>query len=327
MKKYIYTAIIILLLLCIGCMVSLLFGSIMISPSTLWGLITGELSDEKIKQLLLTIRLPRMFIAILVGANLAIAGSMMQCITQNPLASPQVFGINAGALFAMTIGMVLFPTLENQAVTLFAIFGATCSGLIVLGFSKGSNQTIYLALAGMALHLVLLSLTRVILIFHERSKETLIFWMAGSIDGSTWGDVQLIGGWSLLFIFFAFIMAKSLNLLSLGEDIAQGLGLNPRILKLFSSMIIIILSALSVAVAGTIGFIGLIVPHIVRKLVGNDYRAILPFSSLVGATLLVYADVCSRLISYPFETPVGIVTALIGVPAFFYLMKKEVKPS
>lgn len=327
MKRFTVITFLTLLLLLIGSILSLIFGAILIPLQSLWKFIIGELPSGQTEQLLMTIRLPRMWIAILVGSSLAVAGAIMQSITRNPLASPQTFGTNAGALLAITIGIVIYPNFENEMITLLAIVGATVCGFIVLWFAKGSEQQpVYLALAGMALHLTLISFTQAILLFNERSKETIIFWIAGSIDGSTWEDVKLIWIWCVVLLVLAFTISKALTSFLLGEEIAKGIGVNTIFIRLLASIIVIGLAALSVSVAGAIGFIGLIVPHIARQLVGNDYRVVLPMSALLGATFLVYADVCSRFISYPFEAPVGIVTAIIGVPYFFYLIQKDVRP-
>lgn len=245
----------------------------------------------------------------------------MQALTRNPLASPQVFGVNAGASLCVVAGVVLFPSAQISVVV-FAFLGAAIGGLIVYSFGSAGGMTpVKLALAGIAVHLFLSAFTHSIIILNE-SADDVLFWMAGAISDSNWGDVQTIVPWALIGISISFAMSGSVSVLGLGDATAKGLGQNITIIRTAVSFLVLILAGSSVAVAGPIGFVGLLVPHIARKLVGEDYRFVLPFSALLGAILLVYADVLARFIAYPYESPVGIVTAMIGTPFFLYLASK-----
>lgn len=159
------------------------------------------------------------------------------------------------------------------------------------------------------------------IIFNEQAKDVL-YWLVGSINGKTWAHVNMILPWSLFGLLVAAMFSRSVSILVLGENMAQGLGQRVYRIRILAGILVIILAGSSVAVAGPVGFVGLIIPHIVRRLVGGDYRRIIPFSALFGALLLVYADILARFIAYPFESPVGIVTAMIGAPFFLYLVKR-----
>ena len=278
--------------------------------------------NSKQTTIIQTLRLPRAVLAALIGASLAVAGALMQAITRNSLASPQVFGVNAGASLAIVVATILFPELHSKTTVYFAFLGSAVGGITVYLFAAGGKVThIKLALAGMAVHLFLSSLTQGVIVLNEDATDVL-YWLVGSINGKNWSHVLVLLPWSVFGLLAAFIMGRSISILVLGENMATGLGEKVQWIRLVAGVIVIILAGSSVAVAGPIGFIGLMVPHIARKLVGGDYQRILPFSALLGGILLVYADILSRFIAYPFESPVGIVTALIGAPFFLYLARK-----
>ncbi|MEJ9232375.1 iron ABC transporter permease [Peribacillus butanolivorans] len=281
-----------------------------------------EVDSSKEQTIIRTLRLPRALVGALVGANLAVAGALMQAITRNSLASPQVFGVNAGASFFIVTSFVFFPNLSSVSLVCIAFIGAAVGGMAVYSFASGGGMTqVKLALAGMAVHFFLSSLTQGMIIFNEQAKDVL-YWLVGSINGKTWAHVNMILPWSLSGLFVAVLFSRSVSILVLGENMAQGLGQRVYRIRILAGILVIILAGSSVAVAGPVGFIGLIIPHIVRRLVGGDYRRIIPFSALFGALLLVYADILARFIAYPFESPVGIVTAIIGAPFFLYLAKR-----
>lgn len=271
-----------------------------------------------------TIRLPRAIIACLIGASLAIAGAIMQAITRNPLASPQIFGINAGASFVVVASSIFLTGISPYSMVYFAFLGAALGGMLVyyLGSSGEGMTPVKLALAGISIHFFLSAITEGLIIFNEDTTEGILFWLAGSVDSTSWQDVRIISPWVLLGIIGSFLLASSINVLNLGDDVASSLGQNTGWIRVLSGLLVVILAGSSVSIAGPIGFVGLIVPHITRNLVGIDYRWILPFSALFGAILLIYADIVARFISFPYESPVGIVTALVGAPFFFYLIKR-----
>ncbi len=316
--------VVLLVLIGLGSYLSLFFGVTTIQPLEAvreWS--SGNLSKETL--VLTTLRLPRLLLGLLLGANLAVAGALMQAVTRNPLASPQVFGVNAGASLFVVLALLLFPALGTANLVYFAFFGAMIGGLLVFSFASVRGMTsLKLALVGMAIHLLLTSLTKGLILFNDRITNVL-YWLSGSISDSGWIEVRLILPWSIIGLILAFSLAKSLAIFQLGQDVAVGLGQNITRIRMLAAVAVVLLAGVTVAVAGAIGFIGLMVPHIVRRLVGEDYRYVLPISALCGGLLLTYADVLARFIAYPYESPVGIVTALLGAPFFLYLAKRQTR--
>lgn len=316
--------VILLILIGLGSYLSLFLGVTTIQPLDAireWS--SGNLSKETL--VLKTLRLPRLLLGLLLGANLAVAGALMQAVTRNPLASPQVFGVNAGASLFVVLALLLFPALGTANLVYFAFFGAMIGGLLVFSFASVRGMTsLKLALVGMAIHLLLTSLTKGLILFNDRITNVL-YWLSGSISDSGWIEVRLILPWSIIGLILAFSLAKSLAIFQLGQDVAVGLGQNITRIRMLAAVAVVLLAGVTVAVAGAIGFIGLMVPHIVRRLVGEDYRYVLPISALCGGLLLTYADVLARFIAYPYESPVGIVTALLGAPFFLYLAKRQTR--
>lgn len=287
----------------------------------------GSTTESKIVR---ELRFPRTLTTILIGAQLAVAGAVMQGLTRNPLASPSVFGINAGASLFVVLTLFMFPAMPGFWRMPGAFAGALITALAVYGISRliqGGQPEIKLALTGMAMQAFLMVGVQTLLLFNETKAELVMFWLVGSVIGRTWADFMLLVPWGILGLGLAWLMGRSLTLFSLGEEMAQGLGQRIGFIRLAGLLIAVVLAGSAVAVAGPIGFVGLIVPHIVRRLVGNDYRIVIPFCALTGAALLTLADVGSRWINFPSETAVGIVTALIGAPFFIYLSQRKGRKS
>lgn len=278
------------------------------------------------------IRLPRAIAAVLVGGFLAVSGAIMQGITRNPIADPSVMGITQGATFTIAIALVLQTLVPGIALgsfglMMFAFLGASISGLLVYfvsSKSRGKVDPVKLALAGTALGTLLVSLAMAISMYFNLSQQ-LSFWISGGLTSAKWEGVKLlfiVGGLSTIL---AMIMAPKITILSLGEEVAIGLGQKTNLVRFISLILVILLAGSSVAVAGNIVFVGLIVPQIVKAIVGADYKYIIPCSLVLGSILLVYSDIIARMINPPFETPIGSLTALLGVPVFIYLVRKETK--
>jgi iron complex transport system permease protein len=272
-----------------------------------------------------SVRLPRALIASAIGASLAISGVLMQTLTKNPLASPDIFGVNAGAGLAVVMGVTVFGISNLQVFTWLSFLGAAIAAISIFmigSMGRGGLTPMKLTLAGAAMTAMVASLTQGLLVSNEALLEQVLFWLAGSVSGRSLDNLvavlpYLAAGWVL-----ALIMSGKMNVLSMGEDVAKGLGLNIVFLKLVLGLAIILLSGGSVAVAGPIGFIGIVVPHLTRSIVGIDHRWLIPFSGLFGAVLLIAADVISRYILMPREVPVGVMTAIIGTPFFIYIARK-----
>ncbi|WP_232278036.1 FecCD family ABC transporter permease [Paenibacillus sp. 481] len=269
------------------------------------------------------IRLPRALVAILIGASLAVAGAIMQAITRNPLANPQVFGVNAGASLVVVASTILLPQLTQQQLVYSAFLGAALGGFLVYFISTGGDvKPARLAIAGMTVHFFLSSMTQGLILFNENTTDSVLYWLVGAIENRNWKHVEVLLPWSIVGLAAAFVLSRSFTMLSMGDDIARGLGGRVEVTRFVGGLLVIVLAGSSVSVAGPIGFVGLLIPHIVRLMVGVDYRYVLPCSALFGSVLLIYADIASRYIAYPYESPIGIVTAMLGTPFFLYLAHK-----
>ncbi|MDT8976789.1 iron ABC transporter permease [Paenibacillus sp. chi10] len=306
-------------LLLIGVMINVSLGSSSISFPTL---LKALFFVDRTKEMLIVqeIRLPRVLIAILIGASLAVAGTIMQAMTRNPLANPQVFGVNAGASLIVVTSTVFLPELTQQQLVYSAFAGAALGGFIVYFISAGGDlKPARLAIAGMTVHFFLSSITQGLILFHENTTDSILYWLVGAIGNRNWHHVGVLLPWASIGLLGALALSKPLTMLSMGDDVARGLGARIEATRFAGGLLVIILAGGSVSVAGPIGFVGLLVPHIVRLMVGVDLRYVLPCSALYGSVLLVYADIVSRYISYPYEAPIGIVTAMLGTPFFLYL--------
>jgi iron complex transport system permease protein len=320
-----------LALLLIGIFLSISMGAKDISLKTMIDsfILNSSGVDTKIIR---DVRLPRALAAALVGGFLAVSGAIMQGITRNPIAEPSVMGITQGATFTIAIALVLQKIVPGFApgsfvLMIFAFLGASISGILVYFISsksKGKVDPVKLALAGTALGTLLVSLAMAIAMYFNLSQQ-LSFWISGGLVSAKWEGVKLLllaGG---IGFIVAMIMAPRITILSLGEEVAIGLGQKTNLVRLISLLVVILMTGASVSVAGNIVFVGLIVPQIAKGIVGADYKYIIPSSLVLGSVLLVYSDVLSRMINPPYETPVGSITALIGVPMFIYLVRKETR--
>ncbi len=273
-----------------------------------------------------TIRMPRVALALLVGAGLAVGGAVMQAIAGNPLAAPEIMGINAGAVLVVVLGITVLPSLNGAPTMLLAFAGAAVAGVSVLmlaGSGRGRTSPVRLALAGVTATSLLISVTQVLIIFHDNSSDSVLFWLVGGINFASWADVRDVAPWIVIGLVGAFGLARSLNLISLGDDMARGLGHKVERTRLIGGGLVIVLSGASVAVAGPIAFVGLIIPHIFRRVVGSNYAVLLPISAIGGMALLLYADIATRYVRPPYEEPAGVITALIGAPIFIYLARRQ----
>ncbi|WP_121616474.1 FecCD family ABC transporter permease [Virgibacillus halodenitrificans] len=272
-------------------------------------------------------RIPRALIAAAVGGSLAIAGAIMQGLTNNPLASPSLFGVNAGASFLVVVGISFLGFTSSGSFTWLAFAGAAVSSIIVyvLGsMGRDGITPIKITLAGAAIAALFSSLTQGILTLNESALDQVLFWLAGSVQGR---DLDVLIGvlpYLILGWFASIFIGKQMNVLTMGEDIAKGLGQKTLLIKIVGAIIVVLLAGGSVAIAGPIGFIGIVIPHISRWFVGIDYRWIIPYSGLLGAMLLLMADIAARYIIMPAEVPVGVMTAFIGVPFFIYIARREI---
>ena len=316
------------LFLLLGCFVaSVALGVADISPGEVYqALTTPDASTEHL--IIRTVRAPRSITALLVGAAVAVAGAIMQGLTRNPLADPGILGINAGAALAVVMAVFWLNAVSLSVYAGFALVGAAAAAIIVYGLGslgRGGLTPLNLTISGAALTALVSSLTTGILILSQSTLEEIRFWLAGSVAGRDIDLVVQVLPYLALGLGLGLAMGKQLTTLSLGEAVAQGLGQKTAWVKGVAAVSVVLLAGGSVAIAGPISFVGLIVPHIVRFWVGTDYRWILPYSALAGAILLLLADIGARLIIQPQELPVGIVMPLLGAPFFIYLTRSQVR--
>lgn len=318
-----------IILLLSGIVISVSLGAKNIEFSTILQSIFTDSNDVNVK-IVRDVRIPRAIAAALVGGFLSVAGAIMQGITRNPIAEPSVMGITQGATFMIAVSFVLqriYPNLiiSSFGLMIFAFLGASISGLLVYFISSRSARKVdpvKLALAGTALGTLLISLAMGIAMYFNLSQQ-LSFWISGGLVSAKWEGVKLlfmVGGIGLIG---AILMSSKITILSLGEEVAIGLGQKTNTVRFISLIIVILLTGASVSVAGNIVFVGLIVPQIVKGIVGADYKYIIPGSMILGSVLLVYSDIMARMINPPYETPIGSLTALLGVPVFIYLVRKD----
>jgi iron complex transport system permease protein len=274
-----------------------------------------------------TVRLPRALIAAAVGASLAIAGALMQALTKNPLASPGLFGINAGAGFFIVLFVSIFHVSSLQLFTWLAFIGAALAAAIVFiigSIGREGMTPLKLTLAGAAVAALFSSLTQGLLVADETALEQVLFWLAGSVSGRKLEMLTQVLPYLLIGWIASFALARKVNVLTMGDDVAKGLGQRTELVKLGITLIVVLLAGGAVAVAGPIGFIGIVVPHLARALVGIDHRWLLPYCGLLGGILLIAADIAARYIIMPQEVPVGVMTALIGTPFFIYIARRGI---
>jgi iron complex transport system permease protein len=304
---------------------SIALGQTPIPLTTTFNAIFQYDPDSTEHVIITTTRISRAVIATVIGASLAIAGALMQALTRNPLADPTVFGINAGALFFIVFVVSFLSVTSLTHLMWMGFLGAAVAAILVyfLGsLGRDGLSPLKIVLAGSAISALFISFTQGMLVLNEHNLEGVLFWLSGSVAGRTLDMLKPILPFMLGAVVLAFLLGRSINILTTGEDIAKGLGQRTLLVKILIGVIVVILSGGSVAVGGSIGFIGLIIPHIVRSLVGMDYRWIVPYCALLGASLLLLADVAARFIIMPQEMPIGVMTAFIGTPFFIYIARK-----
>ena len=296
---------------------ALMFGSTFKTPAAVWqGLVQHDFDIWQY-------RLPRAILAVLVGAALALSGTIIQGIIHNPLASPDILSINHGASLAAVLTLMALPGTSVWMLPLAACVGAAVAFLVLLlvaGRHAGPLQT---ALIGVALSAFYAAITDYLMLTHPLEVNTAMVWLTGSLWGRTWSFVEVGAPLLVLLLPVALLFSKSFDLLTLGEAKASTLGVNVGRNRILLLGLAVMLVAVAVAISGPIAFLGLVAPHLARKLVGGRHRVLLPASILTGALILQISDIAVRTIRPPLELPAGIFTALIGAPYFFYLLRRS----
>ena len=289
-------------------------------------LLGAEVPDMNRRSLIVwNIRLPRVFVAALVGANLAVSGAIFQAVTRNELASPFILGVSSGAGLAILLTLVVFSGLTT-VLPLIAAAGGALAFLLVYAIAwQNGTSPVRLVLAGVVVGTVFGSVQTALFFFADDIGvvQSAIAWTTGSLTGTDWEQVRMALPWTVVSLLLALLGARQLNVLLLGEDTASALGMSVEKVRFALSGVAVLAAAASIAVAGIVGFVGLIVPHVVRNLVGSDYRKLVVGCVFVGPALLVAADVGARLALSPVQIPVGVVTGLVGGPYFLYLMRRQ----
>ncbi|MGN5239413.1 MULTISPECIES: iron chelate uptake ABC transporter family permease subunit [unclassified Rhodococcus (in: high G+C Gram-positive bacteria)] len=317
------------LLVLLGALALLVVASVTIgSRDVEWADIIAALggSTDNIGQGAIAKRIPRTLLALLVGAALGLAGAVMQGVTRNPLADPGILGVNMGASLAVVVGMAWFGLWTQTAMLWVAIFGAGVTAVFVYmigSLGRGGATPLKLALAGAATAAALSSFITAIILPRNDIAGNVRSWQIGGVGGATFDVI----GQAMPFLIAGFVIcllsARSLNSLALGDEMAAGLGERVALARGLASLGAVLLCGAATAIAGPIAFVGLVVPHLCRLLIGVDNRWLLPFSALVGAALLTGADVVGRIVARPSEIDVGIITALIGAPFFVYIVRRQ----
>lgn len=277
-----------------------------------------------------SIRLPRVLLGVLVGASLSMAGAAFQGMFKNPMADPYVIGISSGAALGASIAIILrvnIKILNISAISMFAFIGAIIAVFIVYNIARIKNKVpvTTLLLAGIAVGQFFTAIMSLIMVFYSKDMAKIIYWTMGGLAGKGWDPLLQISIPTILSMIFINFFARDLNILLTGEESAQSLGVNVEKTKVYILVLGTFMTAMVVSVSGIIGFVGLIIPHIIRILIGPDHRILLPASALAGGIFIIFADTIARTVISPIEIPVGIITALFGGPFFIYLLKKSKK--
>lgn len=312
-------------ILLLSFMTSVAFGQYAVSLSSVWESFWHYDPNSIDHVIIHTTRMSRAVVACAVGGALAVSGVLMQTLTRNPLASPAIFGVNAGAVFFIVLFAQFSAVTALSDYIWIAFLGATFAGALVYGLGSLGHDglsPVRIVLAGAAITALFVAFTQGLLVIGQEGLDSVLFWIAGSVSGRELDLVVPVLPYLGAGLIAALLLSPHINILLSGDDIAKGLGQDTLLLKVALSVLIIGLAGTSVALAGNIGFIGLVIPHMVRAFVGNNHKWLIPLSAIWGASLLLLSDVLSRFLLSPGEVPIGVVTALVGTPFFIYLARK-----
>ncbi|WP_276550782.1 FecCD family ABC transporter permease, partial [Microbacterium paraoxydans] len=304
---------------------SVSFGVRAVTLDDILAALSGQ--TDTIAQAAVVKRIPRTVLALLVGAALALAGATMQAVTRNPVADPGILGVSNGASFAVVLGIAFFGLSNPYGQMAFAIVGAAAAAVFVYtvgSLGRGGATPLKLALAGAATSAAFASLISAVMLPRVDLLQTFQSWQIGGVGGAEWPRIAITAPVLAVGALICFLCARGMNSLALGDDMAKGLGEHVLRTRMLSALGAVILAGAATAIAGPIGFVGLIVPHMCRMLVGTDHRWLLPFSALAGAALLTASDIVGRVISPSSEEiQVGIITAIIGAPFFIWIVRRQ----
>ena len=308
-------------LACLAAIVSIMKGSVEIPLPEILAALSGERGTHA--QILMNIRLPRTIVALLVGVNLSLSGAVLQAVMKNPLADPHIIGISSGAGLTGILVLLLLPE-YGALVTPAAFVGAMGAAVLIYLLAwKNGIRPVRIILAGVAVSAFLGAGISALMVLYSDRVHSALMWMVGGLSARSWPHVFMLWPYALAGAFLAFLGARHLNILQLGDEVAKGLGLHVERTRILMTAVAALLAASAVSVVGLLGFVGLIVPHAARLLLGNDYRYLLPGAALLGAAVLTASDTVARLAFAPVELPVGILMAVLGAPFFLFLLRRE----
>ena len=305
-----------------GFIFSIVAGSVDIPLAEIWQSINGTHGGVH-EKIIMNIRLPRTVVAVLVGINLSLSGAILQAVMKNPLADPHIIGISSGAGLAGIAILLMLPD-ESWLVTPVAFLGAMAAAVCIYILAwKNGIRPVRIILAGVAVSAFLGAGISALMIFYSDRVHSALMWMVGGLSARSWPHVEMMWPYTLLGVLLALIGARSINILQLGDDIAKGLGLRVELTRILLTAVAALLAASAVSVVGLLGFVGLIVPHAARLMVGTDYRFLLPASAILGAAVVTISDTIARVAFSLVELPVGILMAVFGAPFFLFLLRRE----
>ena len=313
-------------LLAIGFLLSMISGPVKTSPAALLEFLLGH--DQNFKTIFWELRMPRALLAFLVGSSLSLAGAILQGYFQNPMADPFVVGVSSGASLGAVLCLVLGLNVSLAGFSSQSLFAfLTGYGIVLLVYAlslkKGFFKVETLLLTGVAAGALASSLTSFLLFLRADSYEQAVFWLLGSFQLASWKQAGAVAPYFLVCLVLSQWLAKDMNLLSLGDETAQSLGCPVRRVRKIFLATATLLAAVSVSVSGIIGFVGLVVPHWIRIMIGPDHRYLFPYSALTGGIFLVFCDLIARTLLPATELPIGIITAAIGAPFFIFLLHRR----
>ncbi|MCR6111471.1 iron ABC transporter permease [Bacillus sp. A301a_S52] len=321
-KRRVIALVAILPLFLLVSLFALISGGVSISHNDIWLAINGA-GDPINQTIIMDIRLPRILIGFLVGACLAVAGALLQGVMRNPLADPGIIGVTAGGGFVATITMLALPQF-SYLLPLTAFTGAFITSMLIytLAWDKGASP-LKIILAGVAINALIGAGQNGLMVIYSDRVQSVIPWLSGGLNGRSWYHLEFMAPYAVVGLVLSLFAIKPANILQLGDDSAKLLGQKVELQRFSLISLAAFLAGAAVSVAGLIGFVGLVVPHAVRLLIGEDYRYLLPLSACGGAILVVFADTIARSWFDPIELPVGILLAALGAPFFLYLLKKR----
>lgn len=321
-KRRILLLVIFAVLACMGCAISIMKGSVEIPIHEIQAVLLGGRTGLH-EQILMNIRLPRTLVAALVGINLAVSGAILQAIMKNPLADPHIIGISSGAGLMGILVLLVLPE-WSWLITPAAFAGAMGAAILIYLLAwKNGIRPIRIILSGVAVSAFFGAGISALMIFYSDRVHNALMWMVGGLSARSWPHVEMLWPYTLIGLLLALLAARHLNILQLGDELARGLGLSVERTRLFLTAVAALLAASAVSVVGLLGFVGLIVPHAARLLIGSDYCYLLPASALLGAAVVTFSDTFARMAFSPVELPVGIIMAALGAPFFLFLLRKE----